>query len=186
MTPTERRSADRSPKRSCGRFSRSLIPSGAGWSWLPPIPGCVLTASKVEPATRAAAMTRLTQSAARLERRGSAGWTGARAARGRRPGESIVIPAAGSRRRCDGRGPRRVPLEVALAFHPETLGQLLFVRIEPSPRRSHRPVPRRGDHRHPPRQERELPVGAHAEHVQHGSALRPRVRGAHGVRLAPA
>ena len=32
-------------------------------------------------------------------------------------------------------------------------------------------------HGDPPRQERELPVRAHAQHVQHGAALRPRLRG---------
>ena len=93
------------------------------------------------------------------------------------------VPKAGSR----GAGPsgaESVPVEVALAFHPDTLGQLLFVRLGPAPRRSDRPVPRRRDHRDPPRQERELPVGADAEHLQHGAALRPRFRGADGVRVA--
>ena len=54
------------------------------------------------------------------------------------------------------------------------------------PRGAHRRLPRRRDHRHPPRQERELPVRAHAEHLQHGPPLRPRIRGADGVRVAAA
>ena len=57
---------------------------------------------------------------------------------------------------------------------------------EPAPRRAGRPVPRRGDHRHPPRQVPDVPVRAHAEHVQHGPALRARLRGPDRLRLAGA
>ena len=141
----------------------------------------LLTASKVEPATRPAAMTRLTQ--LRLGWNADAeAWT-ALARRVAADPTASRVPVAGS-----GRGPtdgsETVPVEVALAFHPDTLGQLLFVRTEPPPRRPDGPVPGRRHHRHPPRQERELPVGADAEHVQHGAALRPRLRRSHLVRLA--
>jgi site-specific DNA-methyltransferase (adenine-specific) len=87
----------------------------------------LLTAAKVEPATRAAAATRL--AGLRL------GWN-ATAAEWTSLAERVVadphgtrIPAAGA-----GTGTRldaaveTVPLEVVLAFHPVTLGQLLFVR----------------------------------------------------------
>ena len=66
----------------------------------------------------------------------------------------------------------------------DTLGQLLFVRCDTPARRPDGPVPRGRDHRHPPRQERELPVGADAEHVQHGPALRARLRRSDRVQVA--
>ncbi|HEY3524536.1 MAG TPA: DNA methyltransferase [Candidatus Limnocylindrales bacterium] len=95
----------------------------------------LLTAAKVEPATRAEARTRLT--ALRLAWGAEAeAWSAlgvavveaARAGDATR-GESAgpPVPAAGS-----GRGPETgdeaVPAEVALAFHPRTLGQLLATR----------------------------------------------------------
>ena len=43
------------------------------------------------------------------------------------PIRGFAVPAAGSRRSV-GQGDEAVPLEVALAYHPRTLGQLLFVR----------------------------------------------------------
>jgi site-specific DNA-methyltransferase (adenine-specific) len=86
----------------------------------------LLTASKVEPATRAAALTRL--SGLRLGWNASAlGWT-ALAERVVRDPASVPIPTAGSGAGATHDGTETVPLEVALAFHPETLGQLLFVR----------------------------------------------------------
>jgi site-specific DNA-methyltransferase (adenine-specific) len=87
----------------------------------------LLTAAKVEPATRAQAATRL--AALRLAwNADSAGWLALAARVAIDPGdEGARIPIAGS-----GTGPEdareTVPLEVALAFHPRTLGQLLFVR----------------------------------------------------------
>ena len=87
----------------------------------------LLTGSKVEPATQAAAMTRLTQ--LRL------GWNADSAAWSRSAHRvtddptATGIPAAGSRQGPSGAA-ERVPVEVALAFHPDTLGQLLFVRSE--------------------------------------------------------
>ncbi len=72
----------------------------------------LLTASKVEPASRAAATTRLTALrlawAADAER-----WHGVAAA-------ILADPATG--------GPEPVPVEVVLAFHPATFAQLLFLR----------------------------------------------------------
>lgn len=92
----------------------------------------LLTASKVEPATRAAAMTRLTQ--LRLGWNADAtAWTelGRRVAK---DPAGTPVPAAGSRSGPPGGvetvPSETVPVEVALAFHPDTLGQLLFVRSE--------------------------------------------------------
>ena len=141
----------------------------------------LLTASKVEAATRPAAMTRLTQ--LRLAWIADAEpWT-ALARRVAADPLATLVPTAGSGA-SPSAGAETVPVEVALAFHPDTLGQLLLVRTIAPARRSHRPVPCRGHHRDPPRQERELSLGADAQHVQHGAALRPRLRRAHRVRLA--
>jgi DNA methylase len=85
----------------------------------------LLTASKVEPATRAAAVTRLTQ--LRLAWSSDAdAWTRLAEAVDTDPA-ATRIPRAGSD---DGpsAASETVPVEVALAFHPVTLGQLLFVR----------------------------------------------------------
>ena len=85
----------------------------------------LLTASKVESATRPAAMTRLTQ--LRLGWSADADdWTALARQVAADPG-TIAIPAAGSRAG-SATGVETVPPEVALAFHPETLGQLLHVR----------------------------------------------------------
>ncbi len=87
----------------------------------------LLTAAKVEPATRAEAMTRLT--ALRLVWASEAADWEALAARvaadPATPG--ALVPAAGSRARPTS-GSEAVPAEVVLAFHPRTLAQLLFVR----------------------------------------------------------
>ena len=87
----------------------------------------LLTAAKVEPATRAQAATRLAQ--LRLAwNADSTAWLalGARVTADPTAADALV-PAAGS-----SGGPRdgveAVLAEVALAFHPRTLGQLLFVR----------------------------------------------------------
>ncbi|HUP54812.1 MAG TPA: DNA methyltransferase [Methylomirabilota bacterium] len=84
----------------------------------------LLTASKVRPATRAATTTRLTQ--LRLAWYAEAApWL----ALGQRvfadPG-TTAVPQAGSGSVTGEH--ERVPAEVALAFHPDTLAQLLFVR----------------------------------------------------------
>ncbi|HWP63369.1 MAG TPA: DNA methyltransferase [Candidatus Binatia bacterium] len=90
----------------------------------------LLTAAKVEPAEPAEAATRLL--ALRVAWTAEAGrWDdlGRRAAT--RPGQAeVAVPAAGA---LVGSGSSStalepVPEEVALAFHPRTLGQLLFVR----------------------------------------------------------
>ena len=74
----------------------------------------LLTAAKTEPATRAAATTRLTQ--LRLA------WN-AQAETWRDLAAAIATdPEHG--------GPEPVPVEVVLAFHPETLAQLLFTRAQ--------------------------------------------------------
>jgi DNA methylase len=85
----------------------------------------LLTASKVEAASRPAAMTRLTQ--LRLAWLADAdAWT-ALALRVAADPAATQIPAAGSGAPPTSGG-ETVPAEVALAFHPETLGQLLLVR----------------------------------------------------------
>ena len=84
----------------------------------------VLTAAKVRPASRAAAATRLTQ--LRLAWNGEAsGWL-ALALRVIADPAGSLVPRAGSGEPSAADEP--VPTEVALAFHPETLAQLLFVR----------------------------------------------------------
>jgi len=92
----------------------------------------LLTAAKVEPPTRAAAIARLTRLrlawAAEADR-----WTAvalAAAEPAARPGPEPsggLVPAAGSGGAPDD-GSEAVPPEVALAFHPRTLGQLLAAR----------------------------------------------------------
>ena len=87
----------------------------------------LLTASKVEPASRAAATTRLT--GLRLAwTADAAAWT-ALGERVMRDPAAAEVPGAGSGDGAAGgsRG-EHVPVEVALAFHPHTLGQLLSVR----------------------------------------------------------
>ena len=84
----------------------------------------LLTASKVQPATRAAATTRLTQ--LRLAWNGEATTYVALALRVIADPAGTWIPRAGSGDASGADEP--VPAEVALAFHPETLAQLLFVR----------------------------------------------------------
>jgi hypothetical protein len=87
----------------------------------------LLTASKAEPATRAEAATRL--AALRL------GWAASSTAWLTLAAEVLAdtgdpptagIPSAGSR--SPGDRIETVPKEVAVAFHPRTLGQLLYVR----------------------------------------------------------
>src|SRR5258705_7150470 len=85
----------------------------------------LLTASKVEPATRAAATTRLAQ--LRLAwNASSADWLALADGVLAMPTQARV-PLAGSGVP-PGHGAETVPPEVALAFHAGTLGQLLFVR----------------------------------------------------------
>ena len=87
----------------------------------------LLTASKVEPATRAEALTRL--AALRLAWAGQAAeWEDLAAKVIASPDASAArVPAAGSQAAATGRV-ESVPTEVALAFHRHTLAQLLFVR----------------------------------------------------------
>jgi DNA methylase len=87
----------------------------------------LLTAAKVEPATRAQTATRLAQ--LRLAwNAASADWLQLAARVSADPtGPENRIPGAGSRSPAVV-GIESVPVEVALAFHPRTLGQLLFVR----------------------------------------------------------
>jgi site-specific DNA-methyltransferase (adenine-specific) len=86
----------------------------------------LLTASKVAPASRAAAATRLTQ--LRLTwNAGSVDWA-TLAARVIADSVGTGIPLAGSALAPKDGDLERVPPEVALAFHPHTLAQLLFIR----------------------------------------------------------
>ena len=86
----------------------------------------LLTAAKVEPASRAAASTRLTQ--LRLAwHADAAAWLRLAATVHEDPANSR-IPRAGSGAAAPTAATESVPVEVALAFHPTTLAQLLFVR----------------------------------------------------------
>ena len=86
----------------------------------------LLTASKVAPASRAAATTRLTQ--LRLAwNAGAVDWTELAARVFADPTATSVPPAGSGLAPSDG-DVERVPAEVALAFHPDTLAQLLFIR----------------------------------------------------------
>ncbi len=58
--------------------------------------------------------------------------------------------------------------------------------LDAAPRRSDRPLPGRRHHRHPAREERVVPLGSHAQYVQHGPALCARLRTADRVHLAGA
>jgi hypothetical protein len=93
----------------------------------------LLTAAKVQPATRADAVTRLAQ--LRLGWNAVSGeWLALGARVSADPGgSSSLVPRAGSGAAggVPGGVPAHgelVPVEVALAFHPRTLGQLLYVR----------------------------------------------------------
>ena len=143
----------------------------------------LLTAAKVEPPTRAQAATRLAQ--LRLAwNAASSTWLALGARVSAAPGapDALVPPAGSGRPATDGvrarsgRGRARLPSANArpAAVRP----------VRPPARRSDGPVPRRRADRDPPRQERELPVRADAEHLLHGAALRPRLRRADGLRLA--
>ena len=86
----------------------------------------LLTAAKVQPATKAEAVTRLAQ--LRLGWNAVSGeWLtlGARVAADP-GGAGSMVPRAGSGGAAST--PESVPVEVALAFHPRTLAQLLYVR----------------------------------------------------------
>ena len=88
----------------------------------------LLTAAKVQPATKPEAVTRLAQ--LRLGWNAVAGeWLalGARVAADP-TGSNSKVPRAGSGVGDASAGIEAVPLEVALAFHPRTLAQLLYVR----------------------------------------------------------
>jgi site-specific DNA-methyltransferase (adenine-specific) len=87
----------------------------------------LLTAAKVEPASRATATTRLAQ--LRLTWNASSrDWLALGASVAASPTDpTALVPRAGSHTPASD-GVEPVPLEVALAFHPRTLAQLLFVR----------------------------------------------------------
>ncbi|HEY8632622.1 MAG TPA: DNA methyltransferase, partial [Candidatus Limnocylindrales bacterium] len=87
----------------------------------------LLTSAKVEPATRAETATRL--ATLRLGwATSSAGWLelASRVLATDGSGGAVLVPAAGGGP--DGAPVECVPPEVAVAFHPRTLAQLLFVR----------------------------------------------------------
>lgn len=94
----------------------------------------LLTAAKVEPATPAEATTRLLALRVAWSTRGEP-FLRIAAEAAARPGDPTVrVPAAGSLvdpARSGADGP--LPEEVVLAFHPRTLGQLLFVRAALAP-----------------------------------------------------
>ena len=137
----------------------------------------ILTAAKVDPGAPRRGAHAPRGAAARLGRR-RAGLARARRAR-RRPSRPPVRARARRRARAagpdaaDGAGPRRGRTRVP----PADARPAAVPPQPPRPRRPRRPLPRwraRGD---PPRQDAQLPVHDHAQHVQHGAALRPRLRG---------
>ena len=130
----------------------------------------LLTSAKVETPTVAEARTRAT--ALRLA------WAGGAARWLDRAAAIQAAPATG--------GPEPVPDEVALAFHPRTFAQVLFLRDTLDQGTAGRSIPRRGPRRDPPRQDAVVPLDAHAQHLQHGAALRPGLRCAHGIHVARA
>ncbi len=87
----------------------------------------LLTAAKVQPATRAQTATRLAQ--LRLAwNAASSGWIALAEHVAADPSDpQALVPAAGSGASPVG-GTEPVPVEVALAFHPRTLAQLLSIR----------------------------------------------------------
>jgi site-specific DNA-methyltransferase (adenine-specific) len=85
----------------------------------------LLTAAKLEPASRAEALTRVTR--LRLAYRAEESAWLALGARVVAEPATAHVPGAGTGGRPD-EGSETVPAEVALAFHPRTLGQLLHVR----------------------------------------------------------
>jgi DNA methylase len=101
----------------------------------------ILTAAKVDPPTRAEARTRL--GSLRLAwTAGAAEWNGIAAAIAADPGSpTLLVPGAGSRPLDNAarsgstaiRADAFVPAEVALAFHPGTLAQILFLRASLDP-----------------------------------------------------
>lgn len=87
----------------------------------------LLTAAKVEPASPAEARTRLTSLRLAWAAEADA-WLSLAEAVVARPGaDDVRVPAAGSMPPPDAAA-EPVPAEVAVAFHPRTLGQLLMVR----------------------------------------------------------
>jgi DNA methylase len=87
----------------------------------------LLTAAKVEPASQAEARTRLTGLRLRWANEGAA-WLELSLRLLGSPGpDGVLVPPAGSQA-APTEGTEPVPVEVALAFHPRTFGQLLFVR----------------------------------------------------------
>jgi site-specific DNA-methyltransferase (adenine-specific) len=82
----------------------------------------LLTAAKVEPATRGEATARLAILRVSWSTDGARWRELARAAHARPGAGGAAVPGAG------GSEPMPLPVEVALSFHPETLAQLLFVR----------------------------------------------------------
>ena len=87
----------------------------------------LLTSAKVEPATRAEARRGWRRCASAGRHRAGLARARERRPRGRRLARRG--PRAGRGRRPAGPRVEPVPAEVALAFHPRTLAQLLFVRI---------------------------------------------------------
>ena len=85
----------------------------------------LLTAAKVEPASRAETSTRV--AALRLGWAANASdWVALAEAATAPDGGGTLVPAAGSG--AGGRPTETLPAEVAVAFHPRTLGELLYVR----------------------------------------------------------
>ena len=142
----------------------------------------LLTAAKVEPPTAAEARTRPAALSPRLGRRGGdTGWTSPTRPRPLRAPLGFV-PAAGS-----GDGPepgRRRSRPRSRSRSTRGRSPRCCSCVAPPARRPHGSLPRRRPRGDPPRQDALVPLDPHAQHVQHGAALRPRLRGQDRLRAA--
>ena len=147
----------------------------------------LLTAAKLEPADAGRGAHPARGPPPRLGRRRR------RLARPRRPA-SWPIPATrrrfvpgGRLGRRPRRAPRARPRRGRARVPPADARPAAVPPRAARPRRPRRPLPRRRARRASSTARRpSLPVDDHAQHVQHGAALRPRLRGAHRLRAARA
>ena len=138
----------------------------------------LLTAAKVEPGAPGRGAHPARGAAARLERRRRPRGSTSASASWRGPG---TRPRSCRRAGCgdgpDAAGPSPSRTRSRSRSTRGRSRQLLLLRSRLDLDDRDRPVPRRRDRGDPPRQDAGVPVDDHAQHVQHGAALRPRLRG---------
>ena len=143
----------------------------------------VLTAAKLEPATPAEARTRL--AALRLAWAADApAWLALAERAIHRPRTPVRIRARRGQRRGTRRPHGTPPRRGRPRVPPAHAGPAAPGPVPPAPRRPHGPVPRGRARGRAARQDPVLPVHHHAQHVQHGPALRPGLRGEERLRAA--